>query len=130
MKIVAAIMQHETNTFSPLPTPYEAFAGATGHALPPSGEAAIAAYGDTDCPFAAFLDLARDEGAEVAVPIAAYAEPSGPVADDAFERISGEICDAVAAGHGVCSSDHEAFPFTRLKRPIYPFDPETTWSSR
>ncbi len=98
MKIVAAVMQHETNTFSSLPTPYEAFAGATGLAEPPTGEDAVAAYGGTDCPFAAFLDLARAEGAEVATPIAAYAEPSGPVADAAFERISERICDAVAAG--------------------------------
>jgi microcystin degradation protein MlrC len=98
MKIVAAIMQHETNTFSSLPTPYEAFAGATGLAEPPTGEDAISAFGGTDCPFAAFLDLARAEGAEVVTPIAAYAEPSGPVADAAFERISERICDAVAAG--------------------------------
>ena len=98
MKIVAAIMQHETNTFSSLPTPYEAFAGATGFALPPTGEDVISAFGGTDCPFAAFLDLARAENAEVVTPIAAYAEPSGPVADAAFERISEQICDAVAAG--------------------------------
>ena len=98
MKIVAAIMQHETNTFSSLPTPYQAFAGATGHALPPTGEDAVSAYGGTDCAFAAFLDLARREGAEVTTPVAAYAEPSGPVADAAFERISEQICAAVAAG--------------------------------
>ena len=98
MKIVAAVMQHETNTFSPLPTPYEAFAGATGFALPPTGDDALAAFGGTDCPFAAFVDLARAEDAELVTPIAAYAEPSGPVADAAFERISAQICDAVAAG--------------------------------
>jgi microcystin degradation protein MlrC len=98
MKIVAAIMQHETNTFSSLPTSYEAFAGATGFALPPIGEEVISAFGGTDCAFAAFLDLARAETAEVATPVAAYAEPSGPVADAAFERISEQICDAVAAG--------------------------------
>ena len=98
MKFVTAIMQHETNTFSSLPTPYEAFAGATGHARPPSGQAAIEAFGKSDCPFAAFLDLAAAEGAEVVVPIAAYAEPSGPVAQSAFEEICDRICAAVAAG--------------------------------
>ena len=45
MKIIAAIMQHETNTFSSLATPYEAFAGATGFALPPAGEDAVSAFG-------------------------------------------------------------------------------------
>jgi microcystin degradation protein MlrC len=98
MRIVTAMMQHETNTFSSLPTAYEAFAGTTGHDLPPIGEAAVAAYGAADCPFAAFLDLARAEGAEAVVPIAANAEPSGPVAEAAFDDISARICDAVAAG--------------------------------
>ena len=98
MKVVVAMMQHETNTFSPLPTPYAAFAGATGHDRPPAGDDAIAAYGGVDFPFAAFLDLAREAGAEVVVPIAANAEPSGPVADTAFETIAGRIADAVAAG--------------------------------
>ena len=98
MKIVTAIMQHETNTFSSLPTPYEAFAGATGCAQPPCGAAAVAAYGKSDCSFAAFLDLAAAEGAEVVVPIAANAEPSGPVDQSAFEDMTGQICSAVAAG--------------------------------
>jgi microcystin degradation protein MlrC len=45
-----------------------------------------------------------------------------------FEPIARHI--VLAAGPGVCSSDHESFPFTRLTRPIYPFDPETAWSGR
>ena len=98
MKFVVAMMQHETNTFSPLPTPYEAFAGPTGLPEPPSGQAAIETWGTADMGFSAFLALAREEGAEVTVPIAAYAEPSGPVADEAFERISARICEAVAGG--------------------------------
>jgi microcystin degradation protein MlrC len=98
MRFVIAMMQHETNSFSPLPTPYEAFAGGTGHDLPPAGEEAIAAYGGTGFPFAAYLDLAREEGAETVIPIAANAEPSGPVAASAFETIAEKICGAVAAG--------------------------------
>ena len=87
MKIVIAMMQHETNTFSAIPTPYKAFAGGTGLSEPPTDQAAIAAYGGTNFGFAAFLDLARERGAEVVVPIAANAEPSGPVdAADAFEE--------------------------------------------
>ena len=81
MKFVVAMMEHETNTFSPLPTPYEAFAGPTGLAEPPAGEAAVETWGAAGMGFSAFLELAREEGAEVDVPIAAYAEPSGPVAD-------------------------------------------------
>ena len=122
MKIVVALMQHETNTFSSLPTSYEAFAGATGLPYPPSGDEAAAAYGKADTAFAAFLELGETEGAEIAILIAAYAEPSGPVSDEAFEMISDRICEAVAAGcdavmldlHGamvtessdVCFGDH------------------------
>jgi microcystin degradation protein MlrC len=44
-----------------------------------------------------------------------------------FEPVARHI--VLAAGPGVCGSDHESFPFTRLKRPIYPFDPGTTWTA-
>jgi microcystin degradation protein MlrC len=98
MKFVIAMMQHETNTFSPLATPYEAFAGATGQPSPPAGEDALVAYSGTNFPFAAFVDLAQAQGADFVVPIAANAEPSGPVADRAFEAMAGRICEAVAAG--------------------------------
>jgi microcystin degradation protein MlrC len=91
-------MQHETNTFSSLPTPYEAFAGTTGLSSPPSGNEAAAAYGKVDMAFAAFLELGEKEGAEIAIPIAAYAEPSGPVSGEAFERIADRICEGVADG--------------------------------
>ncbi|MEM7222096.1 MAG: M81 family metallopeptidase [Pseudomonadota bacterium] len=132
MKIVSAIMQHETNTFSSLPTPYEAFAGATGLGEPPRGEAAIAAYGAIDCPFAAFLDLAKAEGAEVVVPIAAYAEPSGPVERAAFEAISEQICAAVAAGcdavmldlHGAMVCEHSDDGEGELLRRIRQIAPD------
>ena len=98
MKFVIAMMQHETNTFSPLPTSYDAFAGATGFTQPPKGEAALEAYGGTNFPFAAFVDLARRVGAGFTVPIAANAEPSGLVEAAAFDAMADQICDAVAKG--------------------------------
>ena len=96
MKLVIAMMQHETNTFSPLATPYEAFGRAIGFDEPPSGEAALETFKGTDMAMGAFLDLAAAERAEVVVPIVAYAEPSGRVEDEAFERIAAAICEAVA----------------------------------
>ena len=98
MKFVIAMMQHETNTFSSLPTPYKSFSGATQYDHPPIGADAIAAYGGTDFPFAAFLDIASSAGAEVVTPIAAFAEPSGTVDDDAFLEICDRICAAVKDG--------------------------------
>ncbi len=98
MKIVVALIQHETNTFSSLPTPYEAFAGTTGLSCPPSGDQAAAAYGKTDMAFGAFLELGETEGAEIVIPTAACAEPSGPVSNEAFERIADRVCEGVADG--------------------------------
>jgi len=96
MKLVIAQMKHETNTYSPVPTPLARFAGSG--AQPPEGEAAVAAYRGTGSAIAAFIDLASSAGAEFTIPIAASAWPSGPVEDAAFEHIAGRICDAVARG--------------------------------
>jgi len=96
MKLVLAMMKHETNTFSPVPTPLARF--ATGSALPPEGDAARAAYQGTGAALAAFIDLADAASAEVVIPIAANAWPSGPVEDAAFEYIAGRIVEAVAQG--------------------------------
>ena len=96
MKLVIAQMKHETNTFSPVPTPLARF--ATGTAVPPEGAAAVAAYRGTGSAIAAFIDLAEAAGADYTVAIAAAASPSGPVHDAAFETMASRICEAVAQG--------------------------------
>jgi microcystin degradation protein MlrC len=96
MKLVIAQMKHETNTYSPVPTPLDRFARGSG--LPPEGAAAVAAYRGTGSAIAAFIELAEAAGASYTVPIAASAWPSGPVHDAAFEHIAGRIVEAVAAG--------------------------------
>lgn len=98
MKYVVALFQHETNTFSDLKTPLQAFATPAGYTDPPAGEQAIAAYGSADFAFAAMLDLARAREDEIVVPVVAYAEPSGLVLDAAFDEIAGRICAAVEEG--------------------------------
>ncbi|MFT5658969.1 MAG: microcystin degradation protein MlrC [Gammaproteobacteria bacterium] len=98
MKCIVAMMQHETNTFSPLATPLLAFSSSVGLDELPSGQQAIKLYGNTEFAFAAFIDVAIKNGAEVSVPIAAYAEPSGKVSDAAFETIANKICSAIAEG--------------------------------
>ena len=87
-------MQHETNTFSPVPTPWEAF----GNGGPLLGRDAADAIRGTAVPMAAFLDLAREANAEVVTPVAAWANPSGPVDGAAYDRITGLVCDAVRGG--------------------------------
>jgi microcystin degradation protein MlrC len=96
MRLVIAQMKHETNTFSPVPTLLARF--GSGGQPPPEGAAAVAAYRGTGSAIAAFIDLAEAAGAELTVPIAASAWPSGPVHDAAFEHIAGRICEAVAQG--------------------------------
>lgn len=96
MRIVIAQMKHETNTFSPVPTPLARFAGEAE--VPPEGADAYQAYKGTGSAIAAFIDLAEQAGAEIVLPVAASAWPSGPVEDAAFEYIAGRICAAVAEG--------------------------------
>jgi len=94
MRVVIAQMQHETNTFSPVPTPWEAF-GKDG---PRIGREACEAAEGTRVAMAAFIDLARKARAEIVTPVAAWANPSGPVDSGAYERICGFICDAMRHG--------------------------------
>ncbi len=55
-RYVIALIKHETNTFSPLPTPLIAFGHGNGPAF---GEAARARFAGTNTPMGAYLDLAR-----------------------------------------------------------------------
>jgi len=96
MKLVIAQMKHETNTFSPVPTPIGRFARA--RAMPPEGQAVIETYRGTGSAIGAFIELAERAGAVVDTPIAAEAWPSGPVENEAFEYVAGRICDAVSRG--------------------------------
>ena len=94
MRLVLAMMKHETNTFSPIVTDWARFEEWGAHA----GGAVPAAFSNTRMPLAAYMKLAQEFGAEFVTPIAAEAMPSGPVEEDAFERMAGAICDAVRAG--------------------------------
>jgi microcystin degradation protein MlrC len=96
MKLLIAQMKHETNTYSPVPTPLARF--AVGSGVPPEGAAAVEAVRGTGSAIAAFIELAEAAHADYTVAIAAAAWPSGPVHDEAFEHICGRICAAMAAG--------------------------------
>ena len=97
MRIVIARMHHETNTFSPVPTPLLAF-GAGNGAGPQFGAAALAAARGAQVAMGAFVQLAEEWGArhggvEVATPLFAMAYPSAPVQAQAYTH----MCDAIAA---------------------------------
>jgi microcystin degradation protein MlrC len=131
MRLLIAMMKHETNTFSPVPTPLQRFGHGPG---PLYGEAAVAAYRGTGTGLGAYLDLAAREGAEIVLPIAAGAPPSRPVDDAAFEHIAGIICDAVAKGgfdgimldlHGAMVTESFEDGEGELLRRIRAIDPVT-----
>ena len=112
MRLVLGMMKHETNTFSPLRTDWARFQDWSAFA----GEAARKAFETTAMPLGAYMKLARERGAEFTIPMAAEAMPSGPVERDAYERMAGAICEAVAKGcdgvlldlHGaMVTVDHE-----------------------
>jgi microcystin degradation protein MlrC len=94
MRFIIAMVKHETNTFSPVPTPLERF-GPRG---PLYGRGAFNAFRGTETPMAAFIDIALKENAEVVTPVAAGALPSGPVDRHAYQRMSDVICEEVRKG--------------------------------
>lgn len=96
MRVVIAQMKHETNTFSPVPTPIHRF--AHGRRYPAEGRDAYDEAKGTGTGIGAFIDLAERAKAHIVIPIAAQAAPSGPVEDDAFEYMSQRIVDAVRQG--------------------------------
>jgi len=124
-RFVIALIKHETNTFSPIATPLSAF----GHGEGPSyGEAARAAFAGSNTPFAAFLDIARREGAVALTPVAAESWPSNMATRASFEALLQPLEDAVRAGCDACfldlhgamvvegSDDAEGEILTRLRR--------------
>jgi microcystin degradation protein MlrC len=87
-------MKHETNTFSPVPTPLARF----GHGRDRPWEGREEEFKGTGTALGAFIELAERAGAQVVLPVAAQAWPSGRVAQEAYDDIAGRIVDAVAEG--------------------------------
>ncbi len=101
-RFVIALIKHETNTFSPIATPLSAF----GHGNGPSyGEDARAAFAGSNTPFAAFLDIARREGAQAVTPVAAESWPSNAATRATFETLLQPLEAAVRAGCDACFLD-------------------------
>ncbi len=96
MRVVLAQMKHETNTFSPVHTDLSRF--ARGESAPPEGQDAYCAFKSTGTALAGFIDAAACEQAEIVLPIAANAWPSGPVEQSAFEYMCERICADVRKG--------------------------------
>ncbi|MDA0829624.1 MAG: M81 family metallopeptidase [Proteobacteria bacterium] len=94
MKIVIAQMEHETNTFSPVETPWESF-GPDG---PYIGVDAYRAMKGTKTPIGAFIDIAEEANADIITSVAGFAYPSGPVSGVAYDRFCELIIEDVLQG--------------------------------
>ena len=108
MKILIARLNHETNTFSPVPTPIAAFS-------PAYGEEAYRANKGMRTAMAAFIDLAEGLGATLVTPVSAMANPSGPVHAAAYDELTRRIveaapgCDAILLDlHGAMVAENSA----------------------
>lgn len=93
MKILIARLNHETNTFSPVPTPLSSFD-------PRYGDDGYRAARGTRTAAGAFIDLAEAAGAQIVVPVIAGANPSGRVAADAYTA----LCDAIVEAAPGCDA--------------------------
>ena len=112
MRILTAMMKHETNTFSPVPTNLARFEAWGLH----RGDEVVAAYTGTNMPIAAYIDLAREQGAEIVSPVAAEAMPGGLVEKETCETLCDWILHPLDEGgidavfldlHGAMTAGHE-----------------------
>ncbi|MFY2948249.1 M81 family metallopeptidase [Achromobacter ruhlandii] len=96
MKVMIARMNHETNTFSPVPTPLSAF----GNDGPTYDRAAYDENHGKRTAMSAFIDLAEARGATLVTPVSATAYPSGRVDGQAYR----ELCDRIVAAAAGCDA--------------------------
>ena len=101
MKILIARLNHETNTFSPVPTPLSAFS--------PTYDAA--AYRDNKgmrTAMSAFIDAAEALNATLVTPVSAMANPSGTVDAQAYTDLTQRIIDAIPGCDAILLDLHGA----------------------
>ncbi|KQX38181.1 microcystin degradation protein MlrC [Devosia sp. Root436] len=96
MRILVAGFEHETNTFAPSKAAYENFIKGEGYPSLKRG-AELFELAEVNLAGGGFIKAALAAGHEVIPVIWAGASASAHVTDDAFERIFGEIAEALVA---------------------------------
>ena len=94
-RVAVAGFQHETNTFAPFPTGWAQFQQPGAWPSFATGEKAIRQVHGLNVPLGGFVD--EDAGFELVPLLYAAAEPGGYVTSGAFNRITGEMCELLAA---------------------------------
>jgi len=132
MRWLLAMIKHETNTFSPVATPLERFFRGNPEIL--AGERAIRAYEDTDSGLGGYIEIARREGAEIVVPVAAESWPSAPTDAGTYARLCELVLDEVRRGgydailldlHGAMVAEGVEDAEGNLLRRLREIDPNT-----
>ncbi len=106
MLIGIAGMSHETNTFSPVLTDLARFSG--GAAKPASGDKAFNIFRNTGTCIGGFIGTCEDRGYAFRMGIAAGAAPSGPVENDAYEEMVGQILELAEGADALMLDLHGA----------------------
>jgi len=101
MKIVVCGFAHETNSFAPGLTEWEAFSETAGRPVAMEGAEAKAMLQGQKVPASGFLAAAAERGWAVTCGLWCSAEPSGYISAAAFAH----ICDAIV---GACERDADA----------------------
>lgn len=104
MNILVAGFQHETNTFAPTMASYESFVRGEDFPAMVRGDAVYDLL-NVNVPISGFIHHVRAHGHTVTPVIWAGAGASAHVTTDAYERIAGEIVEAVKVGHAAASYD-------------------------
>src|SRR5262249_47349017 len=89
MRIAVAGFMHESNTFSPILTDRAAFESQSLS----FGPALLGEWRDAHHEVGGFLEAIQAGGDETVPVLMAWATPSGPVADDVLNEITGRIID-------------------------------------
>src|SRR5438552_1089588 len=96
-RIAVGGFQHETNTFSSVPATYQDFFQPGGWPAMARGNAMFEVLAGINLPAAGFIEAAKRKGHELVPLLWCSATPSGPVTEDAYERIAVELAERLIA---------------------------------
>jgi microcystin degradation protein MlrC len=98
-RIAIAGFLHESHSFAPLATGYDQFIAPGGFPALSRGSAMFAAIAGTTAAAEGMRETVAAAGFEPVPLVWGFANPAGPVSDQAFEAILGEICAGLAGEH-------------------------------
>jgi microcystin degradation protein MlrC len=115
-RIAVGGLHHETNSFAPQPADFEQFVQADGWPALQRGAGLFEGVAGVNLAITGFVDEAHARGHELVPTLWANACPSGPVTEDAYERLLAMLLeDVVRAGpfdavfldlHGAMVTEH------------------------